>query len=140
MTLFFLFFTHLNYEMLNLNVYHYLCQLANTSSDGLCSFETKLESPSCSILLSKVEEKIRIKDHHFVLNITWAILSKSWPSGLESIWKLAWRICICSSVKVVRIRFVFFFEWDSVSPFSSGKFKFTFNIGLNIWKKVLWSG
>lgn len=37
-----------------------------------------------------------------------AILSKSCPSGFESIEKLAWRICNCSSVKVVLIRFDLF--------------------------------
>ena len=51
--------------------------------------------------------------------VIWAILSRSWPSGFESIWKLAWRIWTCSSVNVVRIRFVFFFEWDSDSPLSA---------------------
>merc|ERR550519_1962336 len=35
-----------------------------------------------------------------------AILSRSWPSGFESIWKFACRIWTCSSVNVVRILFV----------------------------------
>lgn len=35
-----------------------------------------------------------------------AIRSKSWPSGLESNWKLAWSTDNCSSVKVVRTLFV----------------------------------
>lgn len=51
--------------------------------------------------------------------VIWAIRSRSWPSGLESIWKFACRIWICSSVKVVLIRFVFFLFWDSVSPLSA---------------------
>ena len=50
--------------------------------------------------------------------VIWAILSKSWPSGLESIWKLACKICTCSSVKVVRILLVFFLVWLSESPLS----------------------
>ena len=37
-----------------------------------------------------------------------AILSKSWPSGFESSWKLAWSTCNCSSVNVVRTRFALF--------------------------------
>ena len=47
-----------------------------------------------------------------------AIRSRSWPSGLESIWKFACRIWTCSSVKVVRILLVFFFVWLSGSPLS----------------------
>lgn len=38
--------------------------------------------------------------------VTEAMRSKSWPSGLLSIWKLACSTCNCSSVKVVRTRFV----------------------------------
>ena len=44
-----------------------------------------------------------------------AILSKSWPSGLQSIWKFACRMWICSSVKVVRFRFDFLFLFLFVS-------------------------
>ena len=39
-----------------------------------------------------------------------AMRSRSCPSGLESIWKLACRICSCSSVNVVRTRFDLFFD------------------------------
>ena len=54
--------------------------------------------------------------------VIWAILSRSCPSGFESIWKLACKIWICSSVNVVRIRFVFFFDWASEdSPLSAFK-------------------
>ena len=44
-----------------------------------------------------------------------AILSKSWPSGLQSIWKFACKMWICSSVKVVRFRFDFLFLFLLVS-------------------------
>lgn len=37
--------------------------------------------------------------------VTWAILSRSCPSGLLSSWKFAWRTDNCSSVNVVLTRF-----------------------------------
>lgn len=44
-----------------------------------------------------------------------AIRSRSCPSGFESNWKFACKTCICSSVKVVRTRFVLAFCDDSES-------------------------
>ena len=55
--------------------------------------------------------------------VIWAIRSRSCPSGLESIWKLACNIWTCSSVKVVRILLVFFFDCDSDSPLSARMIK-----------------
>lgn len=47
-----------------------------------------------------------------LLSPVWlAIRSRSAPSGLQSIWKWAWRMFNCSSAKVVRMRFVLFFCW-----------------------------
>lgn len=47
--------------------------------------------------------------------VIWAILSRSWPSGLESSWKLACNTCSCSSVKVVRTLFALFLWKPSAS-------------------------
>ena len=44
------------------------------------------------------------KEDRWSIPVIWAIRSRSCPSGLESTSKLAWRICNCSSVKVVRTR------------------------------------
>lgn len=44
-----------------------------------------------------------------------AILSKSCPSGLQSSWKFAWRMWICSSVNVVRFLLDFLFLFLFVS-------------------------
>ena len=52
-----------------------------------------------------------------------AILSKSWPSGLESSWKFACNTCICSSVNVVLTRLVLFFEVLSFSKDENKKVK-----------------
>lgn len=46
--------------------------------------------------------------------VSWAILSRSCPSGLLSIWKFACRMWSCSSVNVVRTRFDLFLLNPSV--------------------------
>jgi len=51
----------------------------------------------------------------------------TWPSGLESIKKLAWSICNCSSVKVVRTLFVF-----DLDPLWLGSPSFPLSI---LWRK-----
>lgn len=51
--------------------------------------------------------------------VTDAIRSRSWPSGLLSIWKLACSTCSCSSVNVVRTRFALLLWYPSVSHPSS---------------------
>ena len=68
--------------------------------DGYCTVDGQLITTCVTLLLSPV---------------ICAILSKSWPSGLESSWKFACNTCICSSVNVVLTRLVLFFEVLSFS-------------------------
>lgn len=64
--------------------------------------------------------------------VTDAIRSRSCPSGLLSIWKLACRTWSCSSVKVVRTRFDLFLWYPSISQPSWGLTKLKTEIQFNL--------